>query len=137
MKKLITFFSLLLTCSYIQAQDNSIKPGDNIFAIGKTSVEVRRLAKRLKWTVVSNSDTVDKYSDPDLTIIDYYKNNICYKSTTILPLQGKFLMQAAFDSAFKKVKENTWIDTNNNIKINLTVDSLKKQFRFDVTTANY
>ena len=124
MTKLLILVVLLTTSSYLQAQDYS-------FPIGKTKAEIQIFYKNKPFIISAQGDTIDNYSNPSNQLLYYYKNNICYRVKEIFPIDYEFVIQGTFDKIYKKVKDNTWIDPNNN-QIDLLEDKEKKQFSFEV-----
>ena len=122
------FIVLLTSSSYLQAQDKS-------FPIGKTKTEIRKANKKFPLVISPQGDTIDNYSTSNQQIVYYYKSNICYRVKEIFPLDYEFVIQGTFDKSYKKVKDNTWIDPNNN-KIYLTENKEKNQFSFEVNSIN-
>jgi len=55
-----------------------------------------------------------------------YKNNLCYSSTSILPLQYMDVMvEKMTTDSYKKIKDNVWVDAKETIKVEITIDQIK------------
>lgn len=120
MKILLAFF-LLFTLPYtLKAQDPTL---------GKTKEQIRALIKPNSGIDIlrgEDSDTLVLQGGPKTVM--YYKNNICYASKSTLPLSMlPVMVDFMKNDAYKKIKENEWVNSSNTVKVEITIMKDTKQ----------
>ncbi|MEZ2334030.1 hypothetical protein AB6735_00285 [Mucilaginibacter sp. RCC_168] len=126
-KKLLILLTITLAPFFLRAQNT----------IGKSREEIRNIIRsnpKFKLLVGDNCDTL--VFAQGMQAIFEYKNNLCYKSISVLPLQymPSIIGKMTTDS-YKKINDNTWIDSKETIQVAITID--KKRGVFIVTTTSY
>ncbi|MFB9842777.1 hypothetical protein [Mucilaginibacter ginsenosidivorans] len=104
----------------------------------KSKAEIRATVKKSipAVTTVSQSDTCDVYKLSSGIIEScYYKKNSCYKLKQVFSSPSNQVLQksvqtmdAALTGIYRKTKDNTWIDTQNGAKIELSTMKAQNQF---------
>lgn len=127
MKKLIILLIITLSHFCLKAQTT----------IGKSKEEIRKIIQsnpNFKLLAGDDRDTLD-FTQGMQTIFDY-KNNVCYKSISVLPLKYmSSIIEKMTTDSYKKINDNTWVDPKNMIKVSVMVDKTKDVFL--VTTTSY
>lgn len=105
--------------------------------IGKSKDEIRNIIKsnpNFKLLTGKDCDTL-VFTQGMQTIFDY-RDNLCVKSISILPLQYmSALIQKMTTDSYKKTNDNTWVDSSENIRVSIAVD--KSKGTCSITTSSY
>jgi hypothetical protein len=130
MKKMTLIFLLvILACSKLFAQ--------NAVTIGQSRDYIKKMVQsnpNFKLSSGKNSDTLN--FTQGMKAIFLYKDNVCYSSTSVLPLKYESaLTEKMTTDSYKKVNDNTWVDSKETIKVVITEDKAKGVC-FVTTTAN-
>jgi hypothetical protein len=117
-KKLVLFLFVFLTPLYLLAQNT----------IGKSKDEIRNIIQsnpNFKLLPGDNCDTL-KFAQ-GMQSVFFYKDNMCYRSTSILPLayMNDVIEKMTTDS-YKKINQNVWVDSKETMKVEIKVDKNKK-----------
>ncbi|WP_428328865.1 hypothetical protein [Mucilaginibacter sp.] len=95
--------------------------------IGESKEEIRKLIQsnpNFKLLPGDNCDTLNFAQG--MQAIFLYKNNICYSSTSVLPLKYKNdIIEKMTTDSYKKINDNTWIDNKKTIQVTVSVDKKK------------
>ena len=117
MKKLIILSTIILAPFFVKAQNT----------IGKSKEDIRKIIQsnpNFKLLAGDNCDTLD-FTQGMQAIFDY-KNNICYKSISVLPLNYmSSIIEKMTTDSYKKINDNTWVDSKETIKVSVVVDKTK------------
>ncbi len=114
MKKLIILLIAISGPLFLQAQTTIGKSKDGIRKIIQSNPSFKLLAG-------DNCDTL-VFAQTMQTIFSY-KDNICYKSVSVMPLEYMpDVVQHMTEDLYKKIKDNVWIDAKETIKVQITAD---------------
>ena len=127
MKKLLILLTIALGPFCLRAQNT----------IGKSREEMRNIIRsnpNFKLLVGDNCDTL-VFAQGMQAIFDY-KNNLCYKSISVLPLQYlSSVVEKMTTDSYKKIDDHTWIDSKETIQVVIAID--KNKGVCIVTTTSY
>jgi len=127
MKKLITLLAIILVPFCLSAQNT----------VGKSKQDIRKIIQsnpNFKLLAGKDCDTLD-FTQGMQAIFDY-KNDICYKSISVMPLKYMSSVTGKMTAdSYKKISDNTWIDSNETIKVFISIDKIKNLCF--VTTTSY
>ncbi|MDB5134177.1 MAG: hypothetical protein JWP37_780 [Mucilaginibacter sp.] len=117
MIKLLILLTITLSPFYLRAQTT----------IGESKEDIRKIIQsnpNFKLSAGDNCDTL--VFTQGMQAIFEYKNNICYKSTSVLSLKYmSAIIEKMTTDSYKKINDNTWVDSKETIKVAITVDKIK------------
>lgn len=129
MRKLLLAAAILIIPFCSKAQQSFFR---------KPKAEIRAAVKKSSpaITTVSQSDTCDVYKlSSGIMESCYYRKSNCYKLKQVFSSPSNQVlqksvqtMQAALTGLYKKTTDNTWIDTQNGAKIEMSTIKGKNQF---------
>ena len=127
MKKLLLLLTVILVPFCLRAQNT----------IGKSKEEIRKIIQsnpNFKLLAGDNCDTLD--FTQGMQAIFIYKNDTCYKSTSVLPLKYmSSIVEKMTTDSYKKINDNIWVDSKETIEVSIIVNKVKDVFF--VTTTSY
>lgn len=95
--------------------------------IGESKEDIRKIIQsnpNFKLLTGDNSDTL-VFTQGMQAIFDY-KNNICYKSISVMPLKYmSAIVEKMTTDSYKKINDNTWIDNKETLRVTIVVDKIK------------
>ena len=127
MKKLFILIVLTMSSLGLRAQNT----------IGETKEDIRKIIQsnpNFKLLAGDKCDTL--VFTQGMQAIFNYKDNICYKSISIIPLKYMpSVIEKMTTDSYKKINDDTWIDPKETIKVMIRVDKIKSVCL--VTTTSY
>lgn len=95
--------------------------------IGESREDIRKLIQSNPNFKLLPGDNCDTLSfTQGMQAIFLYKNNICYSSTSVLPLKYmNAVTEKMSNDSYKRINDNTWIDPKETIKVAVTINKIK------------